>query len=230
MRKEIRLLVEGFFDDEIFNQKNDINQDIQDIGDQYYDYHIGDIYYKDKEPYAICCGDKTEFNDNNPRFCLLKANKNNNYWSTTYNDEHYRKHHVPTPKILKYFKYNDFYITSENDIQYIDENGFYNTQILSQYKFNGKNFFPLFKDCIKQGDNLYIPAIDELQILFKHYILFDNKKLQDNLKINKNTYWSSTQNTLSKAFCLQWFNINNLSVHAVLKGIKLNYILFLKIN
>ena len=32
MRKEIRLLVESFFDDEIFNQ-NDINQDIEDIGD-----------------------------------------------------------------------------------------------------------------------------------------------------------------------------------------------------
>ena len=39
MRKEIRLLVEGFFDDDIFNV-NDINQDIQDIGDRFYSHQF----------------------------------------------------------------------------------------------------------------------------------------------------------------------------------------------
>ena len=40
MKKDIRLLVESFFDDEIFNQKDDINQVIQDVGDSmFYKYH-----------------------------------------------------------------------------------------------------------------------------------------------------------------------------------------------
>ena len=38
MNKNIRLLVESFFDDEIFNISHDIKQDIEDIGDQYYRY------------------------------------------------------------------------------------------------------------------------------------------------------------------------------------------------
>ena len=33
MNKNIRLLVEGFFDDEIFNNKNDIKSDLEDIGE-----------------------------------------------------------------------------------------------------------------------------------------------------------------------------------------------------
>ena len=37
MNKSIRLLVEGFFDDEIFNTDNDIKTDIEDLG-KYYDY------------------------------------------------------------------------------------------------------------------------------------------------------------------------------------------------
>ena len=40
MRKEIRLLVESFFDDEIFNQKDDINQVIQDVGDRFYSHQF----------------------------------------------------------------------------------------------------------------------------------------------------------------------------------------------
>ena len=57
MNKNIRLLVEGFFDDEIFNVENDIKTDIEDLGRYYYDYQIGDIYYLNKKPYAICCGE-----------------------------------------------------------------------------------------------------------------------------------------------------------------------------
>jgi hypothetical protein len=32
MNKDIRLLIESFFDDEIFNQSNDINDTLEDIG------------------------------------------------------------------------------------------------------------------------------------------------------------------------------------------------------
>ena len=69
MKKEIRLLVESFFDDEIFNTDNDIKADIEDLGRDY-DYRVGDIYYKYNNPYAICCGNKSDFTDNNSRFLL----------------------------------------------------------------------------------------------------------------------------------------------------------------
>jgi len=56
MNKQIRLLVEGFFDDDIFNVKDDIKSDIEDLG-RYYDYQVGDIYYQNKKPYAVYCGE-----------------------------------------------------------------------------------------------------------------------------------------------------------------------------
>ena len=74
MNKSIRLLVEGFFDDEIFDIENDIKSNIEDLG-RYYDYNVGDIYYQNKKPYAVCCGEPKYFNDNKPRFCLLKHSK-----------------------------------------------------------------------------------------------------------------------------------------------------------
>jgi len=47
-----------------------------------------------------------------------------------------------------------------NDFQHIDENGYENTQIIK----NNYNIseFPAFEKCIKLGDNIYLPAIDEL--------------------------------------------------------------------
>ena len=53
MKNNIRLLVEGFFDDEIFNKKDDIKTDLEDIGDRYYKidpenpkyWQVGDILY-----------------------------------------------------------------------------------------------------------------------------------------------------------------------------------------
>jgi len=74
MNKSIRLLIEGFFDDEIFDVKNDIKSDIEDLG-KYYDYKVGDIIYQNKKPYAVCCGETKWFKDNTPRFCLLKNSK-----------------------------------------------------------------------------------------------------------------------------------------------------------
>ena len=79
MNRKIRLLIEGFFDDEIFNTDNDIKSNIEDLG-RYYDYQVGDIYYLNKKPYAICCGEPKYFNDNIPRFCLLKKSKKDLKW------------------------------------------------------------------------------------------------------------------------------------------------------
>ena len=53
MKNNIRLLVEGFFDDEIFNKKDDIKTDLEDIGVRYYKidpenpkyWQVGDILY-----------------------------------------------------------------------------------------------------------------------------------------------------------------------------------------
>ena len=75
MNKQIRLLVEGFFDNEIFNVNNDIKTNIEDLG-RYYDYKVGDIFYQNKKPYAICCGESKYFKDNKPRFCLLEKTNN----------------------------------------------------------------------------------------------------------------------------------------------------------
>ena len=81
MNKSIRLLVEGFFDDEIFNTDNDIKTDIEDLG-KYYDYHVGDIIYQNKKPYAVCCGEPKYFKDNKPRFCLLNDSDKLLKWRT----------------------------------------------------------------------------------------------------------------------------------------------------
>ena len=47
-----------------------------------------------------------------------------------------------------------------NDFQHIDENGYKNTQIIK----NNYNIseFPAFEYCLNLGDNVYLPAIDEL--------------------------------------------------------------------
>ena len=70
MKKQIRLLVENLFDDEF---DNIYNTDLEsEITDKYMDYKVGDIYYKYKKPFAICCGDKSDFQNNQPRFIPYK--------------------------------------------------------------------------------------------------------------------------------------------------------------
>ena len=172
MIKYIRLLVEGFFDDEIFDVGNDIKQDIEDLG-KYYDYRVGDIYYLNKKPYAICCGEPKYFKDNKPRFCLLNDSDNLLKWG------------VKLVKKLGRFNFKYFAITSFNDFQHIDENGYENTQIIkNNYDINE---FPAFKYCINQGNNVYLPAIDELQIMYL------NKDKLGKYNFSGYGYWSSTQ-------------------------------------
>ena len=172
MNKTIRLLVESFFDDEIFDIKNDIKSDLEDLG-KYYDYNLGDIYYLNDKPYAVCCGETKQFNDNKARFCLLKNSKKELEWRI----------HTTEVKKLKYFKFKDFWLTSFNNFQHIDEDGYKNTQIIKN-NYDVKEF-PAFEYCLNLGDNVYLPAIDELQILY-----LNKNKLG---KYSFKGYWSSTQ-------------------------------------
>ena len=182
MNKSIRLLVEGFFDDEIFNTDNDIKQDIEDLG-KYYDYKVGDIYYLNKKPYAICCGEPKYFKDNKQRFCLLNDSKNVIKW---YNNN------KKLVKELSCFKINYFYLNTFNDFKHIDEDGYGNTQIIkNNYNING---FPAFAYCIELGDNIYFPAIDELQIMYL------NKNKLGKYSFRGYNYWSSTQYSATKAY------------------------------
>ena len=121
MNKNIRLLVEGFFDDEIFNVDNDIKTNIEDLG-KYYDYKVGEIIYQRKKPYAICCGESKYFNDNKSRFCLLNEDsKKDLSWGTN------TKLVSKLIKELNCFKIKYFDLNSFNDFKHIDENGYENT-------------------------------------------------------------------------------------------------------
>ena len=177
MNKHIRSLVESFFDDEIFDVGNDIKSSIEDLG-RYYDYQVADIYYLNDKPYAVCSGDKKYFNDNKFRFCLLNDSIKELEW---------RKSNELV-KELQCFKYRSFNLKSMNDFQHIDENGYMNTQIIK----NNYNIseFPAFEKCIKLGDNIYLPAIDELQMLY-----LNKDKLKDTTVFDNGLYCSSTQHS-----------------------------------
>ena len=202
MRKEIRLLVEGFFDDDIFNS-NDINQDIQDIGDQYYNYHVGDIYYENNKPYAICCGESKYFMDKTPRFLLILPGYYKKCWHK-YNKfipQLKRHNYIPQPQNLY----------ENKTILHIDENGYENTQIIkNNYRGNRLSSLQAFELCLKYGDNVYLPAIDEIQTLFLNRDIIYNYFYQ--LKVIKLSkfIWSSTQNYTDTALSLFNTNINKI--------------------
>ena len=76
----------------------------------------------------------------------------------------------------------------------MDENGYENTQIIKN-NYNISDF-PAFEYCLNFGDDVYLPAIDELQILF-----INRQKLNN---INKRNYhivgfWSSSQRSQNSA-------------------------------
>ena len=185
MNNSIRLLVKGFFDDEIFDVGNDINTDIEDLG-RYYDYQIGNIIYQNKKPYAICCGESKQFKDNKPRFCLYDET-NSFDWKIQYK----------LVKELNCFKINYFYLNTFNDFKHIDEDGYGNTQIIN----NNYNIFafPAFKYCIELGKNVYLPAIDELQIMLL------NKNKLGKYRLHDYSYWSSTQQSNYGAYNIDFF-------------------------
>ena len=90
------------------------------------------------------------------------------------------------------FKINYFYLNTFNDFKHIDEDGYGNTQIIkNNYNING---FPAFAYCIELGDNIYFPAIDELQIMYL------NKNKLGKYSFRGYNYWSSTQYSATKAY------------------------------
>ena len=161
MKKSIRLLVENLFND-LYDIDQESNLTI-DIADKMYTYEIGDIYYQDKESYAICCGTQSEFLNNKPRFIPYKYRMKSEQWTTN------RK--IPKKLIRHPF---DHTYTELNVLTRIDENGYENTQIIKN-NYNIRNY-PAFRWCkINFGENSYIPAIDELQIFMKNKATLESK-------------------------------------------------------
>ena len=197
INKSIRLLVEGFFDDETFNVGNDIKTDIEDLG-KYYDYQVGDIIYQNKKPYAVCCGDNSQFKDNKPRFCLLNKSKLALSWSM--NDE--------IVKDLQCYKFNPETLQYNNKLEMynIDENGYENTQIIKNN--HDINRFPAFKYCINLGDNVYLPAIDELSIIYLH-----KEKLKNIINFDIYDIWSSTQASANNAYCISMYGATSYQLN-----------------
>ena len=189
MKRSIRLLVENLFDDLYdINQENNLTIDIAD--NMYKDNKVGDIYYKNKVPYAIYCSDKSDFNDKKQRFVFFTFDNLKTFqWTTT----------SKTCNLIKKIGVIDqdfvhFQISKSKQIKF-DEKGYENTQyIKTNFDIND---FPAFKYCIEFNENAYLPAIDELQVMFKNIdILNDNisKFLhKDNIILYNSLYWSSTQ-------------------------------------
>ena len=208
MNKNIRLLVEGFFDDEIFNTNNDIKTDIEDLG-KYYDYKVGEIFYQNKKPYAVCCGEPKYFKDNKHRFCLLNDSKKMLNWRNS----------NKLVKKLGCFKFKYFFLWSLNDFIHIDEDGYKNTQIIK----NNYNIseFPAFKYCMELGDNVYLPTIDELQMMYL------NKDNLGKYNFRGEYYWSSTQYSATNAYII---NIDRCYVTDIDKNISICVCPFFCIN
>ena len=119
MKEHIRLLVENLFND-IYDIDNENNLTIE-IADELYNYKMGDIYYLNKNPYAICCGESFMFSDNRTRFLLLEK-----------------------PGINKFAKVPSYLeiLGKKNEN---DENGYENTQIIkNEYYLKS---FPAFEYC-----------------------------------------------------------------------------------
>ena len=181
MKKQVRQLLENLFDD-LYDIDQETNQEI-DLADQVYIYKSGDIVYENKKPYAICCGDGEDFKDNKPRFMYLNIYIGGLKWSKLTNT-------IPELKIydndFDYFKLFD-----KSSIKHIDEDGYENTQIIkNNYNIND---FPAFRYCCDLGDDFYLPAIDELQILFLNSFEY-NQQIP-----RKYDYWSSSQ--LMEQYC-----------------------------
>ena len=164
MRKEIRLLIEGFFDNDIFNSNN-INQDIQDIGDQYYDYQVNQFYTQNNVQF-LCINNGQNFSDKKPRFLYTENNSiiiKKNKWS----------------KIGGYLEK-----LGKHDKNY--EFGYNDTNIVKTEYYPKSE--PAFYECLKLNENCYLPSIKELY--YGVLYLLNNNKLPDMPKIN---FFSSTQ-------------------------------------
>ena len=187
MKKSIRLLIENLFDD-LYDIDQETNSEI-DLADQIYQYEIGNFLYQNKEPYAICCSENTDFQDKYQRFVLFTVdNLKSFYWGK------FGKSIKNIKSINQSFCH--LQMTKSKIIRF-DEKGYENTQIIkNNYDIND---FPAFKYCLEFDNDAYLPAIDELQIMYKNMDILNGciSKLEDTYKDNiilYNThYWSSTQ-------------------------------------
>ena len=173
MKRQIRLLIENLFDDEFNDIYNDTDLD-PEITDEYMGYKVGDIIYENKKPYAICCGHKSDFQNNKFRFCLYNK-MTVKKWSTIYD----------------FNSINDF------------NNGLLNLQ--SVLKEHDIKKFPAFNYCYKLGENIYLPAINELKILYKN---LEKLKELSNIEFNLNTMWTSNEMQASPQYALL-FNLTD---------------------
>ena len=166
MRKPIRLLVENIFYD-IYDIDQENNSSVE-IADDIFNYKVGNIYYLNKKPYAVCCGAPDSFKDNNPRFIYLDIKPIAKQWTTN------RIITKKLPNINIYGQLEKMPIPFNSYIS-MDENGYENTQIIKN-KCNIEKY-PAFNYCNKLGDDFYFPAIDELVIFMKYKSI-----LQDNIR------------------------------------------------
>ena len=166
MRKPIRLLVENIFYD-IYDIDQENNSTVE-IADDIFNYKVGDFYYLNKKPYAVCCGSPDSFKDNNPRFIYLDIKPIAKQWTTN------RIITKKLPNINIYEQLEKMPIPFNSYIS-MDENGYENTQIIKN-KCNIEKY-PAFNYCNKLGDDFYFPAIDELVIFMKYKSI-----LQDNIR------------------------------------------------
>ena len=202
MKKQIHLLIENLFDD-LYDIDQENNLTI-DVADKIYKYEVGTIYYKDKKPYAICASTENSLQDFEQRFILITKEFPKLKWSENridYNDFNYENYHQfddiiddiesrednydkNDPDQRRYFGFN--IKRGWTDFLEIDEKGYENTQMIKNNFDLSK--FPAFEYCCKLGDDVYLPAIDELQIM---YVLKD--KLKSEYFLPKYNYiWSSS--------------------------------------
>ena len=170
MKRQIKLLIENLFDD-----LYDIDQETNlttDIADKMYIPEIGSIYYEKKKPFAICCGLDTDFQDKEFRYFLIKKETSKS-WCRGYS---HPVHELCESKAF--------------------EQGYENTLIIkNNYDLNK---FAAFKYCCSLGDNVYLPAINEFQIMYS-YIDKLNDELQNIPRAifidTDYIYWTSTAAT-----------------------------------
>ena len=232
MKKQIRLLIEGLFDD-IYAVEDEKNIDTE-IADKLITYKIGDVYYKNKEPYAVCASTEDSFQDFKQRFMLITNESPRLIWSEkqikydNFNYENYHQYDEIIEEIEQYDnvdesifgadakRYSGFKIKNDwNTFIEIDEKGYENTQMIKNNFDLSK--FPAFKYCCELGDNVYLPAIDELQVMY----IFKNKLEQTPLILPKSntSIWSSSVLFLDQPYFLNYYKktdigvINNVSIY-----------------
>ena len=155
---------------------------------------VGDILYLDSKPYAICCGEGLEFRDKIPRFILL-------------NEQYYGLKWSMANKLIPN-------LTQFKDSDYIyDEQGYEHTQIIKENFDNAIFHDSAFDYCMNIPKNselydieTYLPAQNELYIMFKHSQELNKKINELNGKMILNDYLayyiSSTQVNKNQYSCV----------------------------